>query len=336
MLTLERIEEIIGGIDFYLKRLDEFTMSMKEVKSTLEQIRHSQEKKYMWEQEKMRMELHSIRIQLEKRGLPEITEYEQTFQALKQLLLSDSWPKAVDPKLICTTEDLAFRRAHAILDLVIGESLEDKSFLDFGCGEGHVVMQGLTQNPKVAMGYDIDLSKCTFKENGHFTSEFDMIENFAPYDIILLQDVLDHVEKPVEILKKIKGILNKNGKVYIRNHPWCSRHGSHIYTQINKAFVHLIFDEAELSRVGGFINEPTAKIYQPLPTYRQWISDAGFKIFSEVPTQKNLDKFFEENSMIKERLSELWSGDHAKMLQNTQIEFVEYVLEPTSTGSEVI
>ena len=335
MLTIERIEEIIGGIDFYLKRLDEFTHSMKEVKSTLEQMRHSQEKKYMWEQEKLRIELNSIKQELQKRGLPENTEYELSLKMLKDFLYSDQWPKAVDPKIICTNDEMAFNRANSILDLVIGEHLEGKSFLDFGCGEGHVVMRALTQKPKFVLGYDINMSKCKFN-NEHFTSEFDMVANHAPYDIILLQDVMDHLtEDPVTVLKRLKSVLEQDGRIYIRNHPWCSRHGSHLYTQINKAYAHLIFDESELSRIGGYVNDHTIKIYNPLETYRSWFIDAGYKICNEIVINKKIDKYFEGNNLIKDRILPFWQGDEIDMMKNIQIEFVEFTIEAITNQTEI-
>lgn len=329
MLTNQRIEELINGIDQYLQKIHSFSDNLREIKATLDELRNSREKDYMCELEKMRIELKSVRHELQKRGLPEISEYESQFSEIKSLVASEEWPRAVDPRSIILTEDGAFNRAQQILDLIIGESLTGKSFLDFGCGEGHVVMQSMNQNPKIAIGYDIAPSKIKFNTD-NFTSEFDLVKLKGPYDIVLLQDVIDHIENadPVFILKKIKSVMNANGRLFVRNHPWCSRHGSHLYTKLNKAYAHLIFDESELSRMGGYTNEHTLKLIDPIESYKLWFSESGFKICSEIPYFKNSEDYFKKEGLIRQRMIKHWDGDAVRMMKNTQLEFVEYVLEP--------
>jgi 2-polyprenyl-3-methyl-5-hydroxy-6-metoxy-1,4-benzoquinol methylase len=336
MLTSQRIEEVITGVDHYLQKLHGFSEEIKAVKATMEAMRHSREEQYLWELQKLNAEMRAIRTELEKRGLPEISEYEVAFRELKELVHSDEWPRAVDPRSIIITEDAAFHRAHQILDLIIGEPLTGKSFLDFGCGGGHVVMAALEQNPKFAMGYDINAGKIKF-DNEHFTSELDVVGLKGPYDIVLLQDVLDHIEyvDPVAALKQVKRVVADGGRVFVRNHPWCSRHGSHLYTKLNKAFAHLVLDEAELCRMGGYINDHTLKIYYPMETYRKWFSDAGFRICSEIKFPGRTEDYFRKPSFSKERLVKHWGGDETQMILNTQIDFVEYVLEPISDEATI-
>lgn len=334
MLTNQRIEELVIGIDQYLQKIHSFSDDLREVKATLDELRNSREKDYMCELEKMRIELKTVRHELEKRGLPEISEYESQFTEIKKLVMSEEWPRAVDPRSIILTEDGAFNRAQQILDLIIGESLTDKSFLDFGCGEGHVVMQSLNQNPKIAIGYDIAPSKIKF-DIDNFTSEFDLVKLKGPYDIVLLQDVIDHIENvdPIFVLKQIKSVMNSNGRLFVRNHPWCSRHGSHLYTKLNKAYAHLVFDESELSRMGGYTNEHTLKLFDPIENYKFWFSESGFKICSEIPYYKNSEDYFKKEALVRERMVKHWDGDAIRMMKNMQIEFVEYVLEPKSEES---
>lgn len=337
MLTTQRIEELVKGVDFYLQKLDSFTHELREVKFALQELRHSQENHQTFEMDALKREMNSIRLELEKRGLPEINMYEEKFKQLKEIVRLDAWPKATETTMICTTEEAQFGRAQAILDIIVGEYLKDKCFLDFGCGEGHVIMQALIQEPRVAMGYDINRGKFKFN-NDHFTSEFDIIEKHGPYNIVLMHDVLDHLETTdaVSVLRKVKKILSNDGRIYIKNHPWCSRHGSHLYTQINKAYIQLIFDESELLRMGGYINEQTTKIYHPIETYRSWINDAGYKICSEVPKINNLEPFFKEQKLVKERIIKHWKGDQLQMINNMQIESVEYVVEPISLEEQII
>ena len=152
MLTIQRIEELINGAEIYLQKIDQFSNSLKSVKQALEELKNSQESSYMMQLEKMRYEMSEIKNELQKRGLPEISQYELLFKVIKEMVYSDEWPRSVDPKAICVSEQMAFERAQSILDLVVAESLNGKSFLDYGCGEGHVVMHALKQDPKISLG----------------------------------------------------------------------------------------------------------------------------------------------------------------------------------------
>ena len=49
MLTNQRIEELINGIEHYLGKLDNFSNELREIKAALNESRNSQEKSYMWE-----------------------------------------------------------------------------------------------------------------------------------------------------------------------------------------------------------------------------------------------------------------------------------------------
>lgn len=127
-------------------------------------------------------------------------------------------------------------------------------------------------------------------------------------------------------MKQIRDILTPKGRVYVKTHPWCSRHGGHIYTQKNKAFIHLIFDEIELMRMSGISSEPTLKITKPLETYGKWFTEAGFKIISEIPEINEVEKFFLTPSKVNDRLKRHWN-DSTEMKNNMRITSVEYVLE---------
>jgi len=62
------------------------------------------------------------------------------------------------------------------------------------------------------------------------------------YDFILINDVLDHAADPLDMLEQVNKIRNPETKIVVRCHPWTSRHGTHVYKQMNKAFLHLIFN----------------------------------------------------------------------------------------------
>ncbi len=170
------------------------------------------------------------------------------FSQLQDLLKSDKWPEAVLEFQIAddTSEEDKTDRAEGIIDILIEESLEGKRFLDFGCGEGHSVKYSSEENASVSVGYDIkSTGKLPWEQDGKFllTTEFEKVLDKGPFDIVLIYDVLDHAEDPMDVLLKASSVLSPTGTIYLRCHPFSSRHGGHCYRKLNKAFVHLVFSE---------------------------------------------------------------------------------------------
>lgn len=132
-----------------------------------------------------------------------------------------------------------------------------------------------------------------------------------------------------------KSVLAPEGRIYIRNHPWSAKHGGHLYEQINKSYLHLVMDEVELARAGGFSCQHNIKVINPIETYNHWIKEAGLKITSEIPTKSDVPQFFKEGSLIREKLLKLW-GDESAMLANMEIEFVEYVVELSDNSNQKV
>lgn len=229
---------------------------------------------------------------------------------LKSLLASDNWPQAIDSHLICEQDSEVDKisRAEGILELIIEKDLKDKKFLDFGCGEGHVSYKSLIQEPVISVGYDIEKFKSwdkfgTKNEKLLFTTDLSVVENQSPYDIILIYDVIDHMkkEKAIELLKTVKNLLDKDGTIYLRVHPFCSRHATHLYHKINKAFVHLVFNHQELIEM-GYDSPDTAEIMYPIAQYTEIIKESGLYISHNNILREKVEPFFKKTPIIKERI----------------------------------
>lgn len=259
---------------------------------------------------------------------------------LKNLLNSNDWPKAVDSSLICDreSEEDKIARAEGILELIIERNLQNKNFLDFGCGEGHVVFKALDQEPAITVGHDLkeyDTWKCFEKnEKMVFTTDIKEVEKHAPYDVVLLYDVLDHMESgQVEILRKVKELLADGGAIYVRFHPFISRHALHLYHDVNKAYVHLIFSDQELKDL-GFEVEPNAKVIHPILEYGIWIKEAGLVTSHSNTLRERIEPFFYKNKLIKDRIRAHFAGSSDKHIKkggfpSYQLEqqFCDYVLK---------
>jgi 2-polyprenyl-3-methyl-5-hydroxy-6-metoxy-1,4-benzoquinol methylase len=236
------------------------------------------------------------------------------FEIIKNLLDSDEWPEAVLEFQIAddTSEEEKLDRAEGIVDILVDETLENKKFLDFGCGEGHTCKY-TSEQTHISAGYDITPSgnlKWEDKIQGYIlTNDFKKIIEAGPFDIILIYDVLDHAEDPVGVLKKAKSVLSDNGKIYLRCHPWCGRHGGHMYREINKAFVHLIIQKEELEQLNkiNIKNNFQNKITYPIKTYIDIIEKSNLKIEKQEIETQEIEDFFKNNELIRNRILKNWN-----------------------------
>jgi SAM-dependent methyltransferase len=336
MLDLEKIDQILKTADEHLRKLESQAGLIREVVSALNEIRHAQEKNYLYELQRLRLDFAEVVDQLKKRGLSQSDKYEKELQEIRTILDTHEWPIAVDHSCICDDEGKAVLRADSILDLLVGEHMKDKRFLDYGCGKGHVVMRAKTRDTRLSFGYDVDLSQCTFPRE-FFASHFEKVREQAPFDIVLLHDVLDHavLMDPIQILMQVKSVLAPRGRVYVKNHPWSSRHGGHLYLQKNKAYLHLVLDSVELSRAGGLQCEPNVRVLKPLETYRHWFSQAGFHVASEIPILDQVEPFFTDPGIINNRLKAHFDNQ-ATMINHLSVSFAEYILEPIGLNQQIL
>ena len=254
------------------------------------------------------------------------------FEKLKKLLESDAWPAAVDSTLICdpNSEEDKLNRAEGILELLIEESLENKKFLDFGCGEGHVPFKAIEQKVSTSVGYDI-------KEDAHWndfkncilTTDLEIVKSNGPYDVILVYDVLDHIEQSamVGVLTQIKDLLSDSGTVYLRTHPFCSRHATHLYHKINKAFIHLVFTADELTKL-GYETPVNASVVYP-GWYYATILKPIFKTINSNTLRERVEDFFKNTPIIKKRIKNNYKDEKRWDFPDKQCEqqFLDYVLK---------
>jgi 2-polyprenyl-3-methyl-5-hydroxy-6-metoxy-1,4-benzoquinol methylase len=330
-MNTEQYNELLkyaGVFDSHLKNMQDFSKEMAYVGDILKKLLAAKEDRYIREVKLLENKLTQIQLQLEATGLlPKTDEYAVAFETLKTKLYSDDWPEALPKNLIADTVTTSALRAETIVDLVVTEYLNDVKFLDYGCGDGLTTIVTANRNTKLSVGYDIiDINQSHVLPNLLFTNDISNVIENGPYDVILLYDVLDHLtDDPIATLKMLSSLLNTNGKIYIRNHPWCSKHGGHLYESLNKAYLHIIFDEVELTRLQGLQTQHIIKLTSPVQTYREWFKASNLIIEHESIVRSDLERFFIEDPLIFNRLQKHWGVTDPT--QALSIQFVDYILK---------
>ena len=176
----------------------------------------------------------------------------------------------------------------------------------------------------LSIGYDLIQSGNLEWNNDILTTDWEVVENNGPFDFILLYDVLDHVENPVEVLNKIKKVCNLETKVFVRCHPFTCRHGGHLYHKMNKAFIHFIFTEEELAELGLKV-DIIQKTYTPIKDNNKWFSDAGFKVTVSDTITTPVEDFFKNPIFMKKLPIHLYGNNFPEFQMSQQ--FNDYVLK---------
>jgi 2-polyprenyl-3-methyl-5-hydroxy-6-metoxy-1,4-benzoquinol methylase len=238
------------------------------------------------------------------------------FVQLQQCLAA--WPDATPPDRVVPddSEGAQAHRGVGILAILVPDDLRGKRFLDFGCGDGFVV-QAAEGTADVAAGYDIAESprwgNMPTSLTSIVTTNFETVGAQGPFDIVLLHDVLDHCKDPVRVLRDAASVCSAGGRLVIRCHPWCGRHGGHLYKQMNKAYLQLVFSGAELRQLGLTplpVTEQPSRLLHPLAAYEAWFKAAGFtpeQVSEKDVTQTRVEQFFIETDVVAKRLKRHWT-----------------------------
>lgn len=225
-----------------------------------------------------------------------------SFDLLQEML--PKWPIAIDKELICdpSNEEHKADRGSSITAFFIADNLAGKKFLDFGCGEGHVVKSAQARGAALSMGYDIvPQGKFEWDQDyGDLFTNWEIVKECGPYDVVLLYDVIDHAKNPEEVMNRLRSVTTPQSSVFVLTHPWCSRHGGHLYHNFNYAFAHIIFTEDELKSLGAWKDHGVQPVVNPINKYKAWFG-SHFSITRTEITKDPVEDFFKQ-SLIKDRI----------------------------------
>lgn len=108
--------------------------------------------------------------------------------------------------------------------------------LDVGCGDGGGVA-AFYDAGFICKGFDIELRRVQLANYLKGNRNFEMLvgdiyqENFPyskeKFDLIVLHDVIEHLENKKQILIKLKNCLNESGNILVTFPPYYSAYGAH-------------------------------------------------------------------------------------------------------------
>ena len=244
-----------------------------------------------------------------------LTLYQDCYNPLllKKLLGSAEWPQAIDEELLEPIDKT--QRAHCIIDFTIGSHLSNgvENFLDFGCGSGETVKIAPEYGVKNAVGYDIEPAEGV-------TTKFKEVQEKGPYDVIIVEDVLDHLidETINDAVAKIVSVLAPGGMAFVRCHPYWSRAGTHLPAHgTNKAYAHIFFPELR--------GEHTNKILHPVHHYRNVFCQQGLQIAHELLCRQEVEDFFKNHVQMWYMLEKSLKAHN--FLWQLRVQYAEFALQ---------
>ena len=135
-------------------------------------------------------------------------------------LANEWWSKNGKFKIL---HDIQPIRIKYILEALNKKNLNNTKILDIGCGGG-LISEGLTKIGASVTGIDfikenINIAKIHAKKNNlkinYFVKDFEKEKITSKYDVIIILEVLEHLNNWEEFVKKIKLSLKKNGTLII-------------------------------------------------------------------------------------------------------------------------
>ena len=138
------------------------------------------------------------------------------------------------------------------------EIITGKDILDIGCGAAGKSLYYVSQGAKSVTGIDVvaryeQEAAVLAKELG-LSDKFRFVLGDAAklpfeeerFDTIIMNDAMEHVDKPEEVLKECLRVLKKGGRLYVNFPPYNHPYGAHLSDVISIPWVHVLFSDKTL------------------------------------------------------------------------------------------
>ncbi|MDK2801421.1 MAG: hypothetical protein PWP27_2441 [Clostridiales bacterium] len=145
--------------------------------------------------------------------------------------------------------------------VALDEMFQDKIVLDIGCGAGGKTLFYASQGVKKIYGIDVvkkyEKEANTLAQQKGLNDRFQFVlgdaahlnfeDNF--FDTIVMNDAMEHVDQPLQVLKECYRVLKIGGRLYVNFPPYHHPYGAHLSDVIAIPWVHLFFDDQTLINV---------------------------------------------------------------------------------------
>lgn len=141
------------------------------------------------------------------------------------------------------------------------EMFKDKDVLDIGCGPGGKSLYYASLGAKSVTGIEIvgrykEEAEALAKDLG-LEDKFRFVEGDASkmpfddgsFDTVIMNDAMEHVDKPAEVLEEINRVLAPGGRLYVNFPPYYHPYGAHLSDVLGTPWIHMIFGEETLAAV---------------------------------------------------------------------------------------
>ncbi len=129
--------------------------------------------------------------------------------------------------------------------------------LDLGCGLGGRTLAVAGAGASEVVGIDVDLEKVhraqTLADQAGAGSVAFAVQSGSElafeqdrFDVVLLLDVVEHLQDPATILDECARVLRSGGRVLVGFPPYRSPWGGHLFTHVPIPWVHLLFPDREV------------------------------------------------------------------------------------------
>jgi len=114
-------------------------------------------------------------------------------------------------------------------------SWKGKTVLDVGCGTGETVYHIAKKGASRVVGLDysheaIAVARATYQHLNLFFEKKDVKNIREKFDVIITMGTLEHIDNPLALLKKFKGMLNSGGSLIVTSPNWSNPRGYMLLT----------------------------------------------------------------------------------------------------------
>jgi 2-polyprenyl-3-methyl-5-hydroxy-6-metoxy-1,4-benzoquinol methylase len=167
-----------------------------------------------------------------------------------------------------------------------------RQLLDVGCAQGDQMIAARSRG-WVVTGIEPDSIDANFAKEAGFNIYNETVENALikidqKFDAILLADVLEHLQYPEEVLKRLTSLLTKNGRI-IASVPNVAHISVRLLLLVGK------FDYT----LNGILDKTHLKFFTSR-TVRKLFSQAGLKVLRFQVTPVPLERVFPKSKLINQ------------------------------------